>query len=120
MSGMSNPLARSLVLFLTILGLLLPRVSGLAASVLPGGTTVVICTGQGMMTLRIDESGNPVPIADHPDHCVLAHATDTATRTVVQPLLAPLVDTVARPAGHLIRAEGYRAARPPPRAPPAA
>ncbi len=111
---------RSLLVLLTILGLLMPRVSGVAASVVPGGMTVVICTGQGMMTLRIDDDGNPVPVADQPDHCVLAHAADTAVRAEVPPLAAPVLDTVARPAGDLIRAEGYRAARPPPRAPPAA
>lgn len=113
-------LTRSLLVLVTILGLLLPRMSGVAASVVPGAMTVVICTGQGMMTLRIDESGNPVPVADHPDHCVLAHAADTAARAEVPPLVAPLLDTVAQPVGDLIRAEGYRAARPPPRAPPAA
>lgn len=110
---------RSLLVLLTILGLLMPRVSGVAASVVPGGMTVVICTGQGMMTLRIDEHGNPVPVADHPDHCVLAHAADTAVRAEVPPVAAPVVDAVAT-SGDLIRAEGYRAARPPPRAPPAA
>ncbi len=111
---------RSLLVLLTILGLLMPRVSGVAASVVPGGMTVVICTGQGMMTLQIDENGNPVPVADHADHCVLAHAADTAVRAEVPTILAPLIDRVARPAGDLVRAEGYRAARPPPRAPPAA
>ncbi len=111
---------RSLLVLLTILGLLMPRISGVAASAMPGGMTVVICTGQGMMTLRIDENGNPVPASGHPDHCVLAHAADTATRTEAPPLVAPLVGAVARPAGHLVRAEAFRAARPPPRAPPAA
>lgn len=110
---------RSLLVLLTILGLLMPRVSGVAASVVPGGMTVVICTGQGMMTLRVDGQGNPVPVVEHPDQCVLAHAADTAVRTEVAPVAAPAVDAVV-PGGDLIRAEGHRAARPPPRAPPAA
>lgn len=118
--SMPTRVLRLLVLLLTLLGLLMPRVSGAAASIVPGGTTVVICTGQGMMTLRIDETGKPVPIADQPDHCILAHAVDTTARAEVPPLLAPLVDRVSRPTGDLVRAEGYRAARPPPRAPPAA
>lgn len=111
---------RPLVLALTILGLLLPRVSAVAASVAPGVQTVVICTGQGMMTLRIDESGNPVSVAGHPDHCVLTHAADTAVRVEPPTPVTPFVDVVSRPAGDRVRAEGYRAARPPPRAPPAA
>lgn len=111
---------RSLLLVLTILALLMPRVSAVAASVAPGVRTVVICTGQGLQTLRIDEDGKPVPVASHPDHCVLAHSADTASRSEVPPLFAPVVGWVPRRSGDLVRAEGYRAARPPPRGPPAA
>lgn len=110
---------RPVLIALMILGLLMPRVSAVAASVVPGVGTVVICTGHGMMTLRIDESGTPASVAGHPDHCLLASAADTAPRVELAPLHAPVVDTVQRPAGDLIRAEGHRAARPPPRAPPA-
>ena len=117
---MAPGFARITLLVLAILGLLAPRVSAVAASVAPGIRTVVICTGQGMITLRLDAHGDPVQVLDHPDHCLLAHATDTAARVEVPPLAAPLVDVARRPMGDLVRAEGFRAARPPPRAPSAA
>ncbi len=116
---MASGPARTLLLVLTILGLLMPRVSAVAAAAVPGVRTVVICTGQGMITLRLDARGDPVEVVDHPDHCVLGHATDTAPRAELAPLIAAVVDRIVRPAGDLVRAEGYRAARPPPRAPPA-
>lgn len=117
---MSRPPIRLLLVLLTILGLLMPRISGAVASVSPGVRTIVICTGQGMVTLQLDENGNPVPVAASSDHCVLTNAADTAVRVEMPPLLAPLVGRVPRASGDLVRAEAYRAARPPPRAPPAA
>jgi hypothetical protein len=108
------------LVFLTILGLLLPRMSAAVATMAPGVVTLVICTGDGLRTIRIDPDGTPVEVSDHPDHCVLSHAADTAVRVVPAPLLLPLVEDRARRPGDLIRAHGYKAARPPPRAPPAA
>lgn len=112
--------ARALLLLLAILGLLAPRVSGALALVAPDIRAVVICTGQGMMTLRLDAHGNPAQGIDQPDHCVLAHAVEPPARAELAPLRAPVVAEVARAGGPLIRAEGQRAARPPPRGPPAA
>jgi hypothetical protein len=110
---------RLVLVALLILGLLMPRISAVAASVVPGVSMVVICTGQGVITLRIDENGNPVPLADHSDHCLLAHAADTAPRMEGAPVHARVAEAVPRPTGDLIRAESHRATRPPPRAPPA-
>jgi hypothetical protein len=117
---MSARLIRSLLIALTILGLLLPRIGAAVTLVAPGVRTIVICTGEGLQTIRIDADGTPVQGVDHADHCVLAHAVDTAVRTEPAPLLAPLVDRVTWASGDLVRARGYHAARPPPRAPPAA
>lgn len=116
---MSHRPARPLLLLLTILALVMPRVSGAVASVTPGVMTYVICTGQGMVTVRVDANGNPVSVVDQPDHCLLSHAIDTSARVVLTPLILPIVDTLTRPTGGLVRAAGYTAARPPPRAPPA-
>ena len=118
--GMQPRLTRILVVVLTILGLLMPRVSGVAASVVPGMVTVVICTGAGLQTLTIGEDGKPVPTSSRPDHCVLAHAVDTAVPAEAAPRAVPAVDAVVRPTGAQRRVEACRAARPPPRAPPAA
>ncbi|TPE46987.1 DUF2946 family protein [Amaricoccus solimangrovi] len=115
---MSGPLIRRALLVLTILGLLMPRVSGVVASAVPGMVTIVICTGQGLTTIRFGDAGKPVPVIDHPDHCLFAHATDTATRAEVAAPLARVVDATPRAGGALIRASGTTAPRPPPRAPP--
>ncbi|TPE51439.1 DUF2946 family protein [Amaricoccus solimangrovi] len=117
---MSARLARSLLIVLTILGLLAPRVSAVLAFAAPGVRTIVICTGDALRTIRIDEEGDAVPVVEHSDHCVLAHAADTAQRIAAAPVLAPVPGPAARADRDLVPAGRPRAARPPPRAPPAA
>jgi hypothetical protein len=112
--------ARSALIVLIVLGLLLPRMSAAIALVAPGGEVVVICTGTGLQTLIIDADGNPVPVSMHADHCLLAHAADTSDRVAPEPHAAPLAGSVAGPTGDLVRLSDYAAARPPPRAPPSA
>lgn len=116
---MSHRPTRVLLIVLTILGLLMPRISAAVAYAVPGARTVVICTGDGLTTIHIQDDGTPVPVFEHSDHCVLSHAADTAVRVEPSPVAAPLPDRVARSTGSLVRASGYRAARPPPRGPPA-
>lgn len=112
--------ARSLLIVLTILGILMPRISAAIAFAASGVETVVICTGDGLRTIRIDADGNPVPVTEHPDHCLFAHVADTAVRAVPPALPATLVATVPRRSGDLVVLSAERAVRPPPRAPPAA
>jgi len=113
-------LARSALIVLTILGLLMPRVSAAVALVMPGSQSVVICTGDGMQTIVIDADGTPVPVSHRADHCLLSHATDTSDRVVLEPKLALFSASVAGPTGDLVRLSDFAAARPPPRAPPSA
>lgn len=115
---MSGPLIRRALLVLTILGLLMPRVSGVVASAVPGMVTVVICTGQGLTTIRLDDAGKPLPVIDHSDHCLFAHAVDTAARVELPTRAATLMDRAPRAGSALIRASGTTSPRPPPRAPP--
>jgi glyoxylase-like metal-dependent hydrolase (beta-lactamase superfamily II) len=110
-------LPRVVLVGLIILGLLMPRVSAVVASVAPGVQTIVICTGAGLQTIQIGEDGKPVAVSHQVDHCVLTHAADTAGRVEPAPVLAPLAWAIDRP-GDQVRASGYQAARPPPRAPP--
>lgn len=111
---------RALIIVLTILGLVAPRISAAVALAAPGMQTIVICTGDGLQTIRIGEDGKPVPVADHPHDCVLSHAADTAMR--VEPAPVGIVFDRARitVSDDLIRANLLHAPRPPPRAPPAA
>lgn len=121
---MTARLARLTLLALTILALLLPRVSAAVTLVAPGARFVVICTGAGLETLLVDEAGVAVPLppeAGHgPDHCILAHAADTAVRVAPEPSKAPLVGLVARQPRDLVAGGGFAEAPPPSRAPPAA
>jgi hypothetical protein len=112
-------LLRVVLTAFVILGLLVPRISAVVASAAPGGMTVVICTGSGLQTIRIDEDGTPVQVGHQVDHCVLSHTADTAVRVEPAPTVAPVAWNVERP-GDQVRASGYQAARPPPRAPPLA
>jgi hypothetical protein len=119
---MAARLARSTLILLTILGLLMPRVSAVVALVAPGAETVVICTGSGLQTIVIDSEGKPVPVplSHQPDHCLLSHVADLGDRATPEPAGAPLVGEVAGLAGDLVRLSDYAGARPPPRAPPSA
>ena len=80
----------------------------------------MICTGDGLKTIRFDADGQPVPISHHDETCALAHAADTAAPVVAERLGAEPVDAVDRsPADPVRRSHGWRA-HAPPRAPPLA
>jgi hypothetical protein len=117
---MAHRLPRTLLIVLTILSLVAPGLTGVAASATGGAVTLVICTGDGLQTLVIGEDGVPIAADPHSSHCLLAHAADTAVRpeatASAQVLLgAPAAAPMAR-----TRVAERRAARPPPRGPPPA
>lgn len=117
---MSLPTAvRGVLVLLAMLGILMPKVSAAVATLAPSVETVVICTGDGLRTIRIDPDGSPVPISHHADHCLLTHAADTAVPAASRRVGATPVDTAVRPTGDLVRRSLPQSARPPPRAPPA-
>lgn len=112
---------RSLLLCLTILGLLAPRISAAVAWAAPGVQAVVICSGHGLQTLYLDPDGNPVAAGEtQPDLCLLVNAADTAVGPVLPPVPARIAGSPSRPGGHLSVLSDAQAARPPPRGPPAA
>lgn len=111
-------LVGSLLIVLTILGLVAPRFSAAFASAGSGVRTVFICTGAGLQSIRIEESGDPVSVSQHDDHCLFAHASDTTVRIDPLPtLVVPVARIVPRP-GDLLRLSHYGAPRSPPRALP--
>ncbi len=67
---------RCLIVFYLILGLVLPKVSGVLLDLHPGVTTQVICTGTEMIILRIGPDGTPVKVTQSDEGpCVLADPT---------------------------------------------
>lgn len=79
--------AANLVALLVMLGILAPQGAGLlAATGLADGRVMVICTGDGLRTLRIDDDGKPVEISESADFCALVHAADIAAAIVPLPV----------------------------------
>lgn len=113
-------LARSALIVLTVLGLLMPRVSAAVSLVAPGTQVVVICTGDGLRTLVIGPDGKPTLAGHQTEHCLLAPSVDAPWRVVVEAPAPLLVGQVGGPSGDLVRGAGDVGARPLPRAPPAA
>ncbi len=69
----------TLFVVLLIVGLLAPRMSAAVAEIVPGMQTMVICTGQGLVTLTIGADGIPVETPQIEQHdCVLADITVVA------------------------------------------
>lgn len=110
---------RAILIVLTIIGLVAPRVSAVVAVAAPGMQTIVICTGDGLQTIHIGEDGKPVQIAEHSHQCVLSHATDTSVRVEPAPVGIVFERAPLAVSGDLIRTDLLHAPQPPPRAPPA-
>lgn len=68
-------LNRILLIFALCLGVVLPKVgSAVQMLVLGELQTVVLCTGDGIVTIRIDAEGNPVEdVSDEAVPCVLGN-----------------------------------------------
>lgn len=74
---MIHAVYRSLLLAVLTLGILLPQASAVMAGLgLADGRVVVICTGDGLRTLRIDDRGVPVEVSQEAELCALVHALD--------------------------------------------
>ncbi len=74
---MIRAVSRYLILAVLTLGILLPQASAVMAGLgLVDGRVVVICTGDGLRTLRIDDTGVPVEISQEAELCALVHALD--------------------------------------------
>lgn len=72
-------IARYLFVAALALGVLAPMVSAALAGLgLADGRVMVICTGDGLRTLRLDDAGTPVETSHTTDPCALIGAMDTA------------------------------------------
>lgn len=93
---MTGWIARTLVALVVTLGILAPQSAGLAAAFgLSGDRIMVICTGDGLRTLRFDPDGTPVEVSESPDICALVHATGTATSARPAPVAERLIHATA-------------------------
>lgn len=118
---MTGWIARTLVALIVTLGILAPQGAGLAAAFgLTGDRVMVICTGDGLRTLRFDADGAPVEMSQTPDICALVHAADTADAASAPPSPEHALTFAPVPVPHPLRAmiAAYLPALP--RAPPAA
>ena len=118
---MTGWIVRTLVALVVTLGILAPQGAGPAVALgLTGDRIMVICTGDGLRTLRFDADGTPVEVSDTPDTCALVHAADTAEPVQPAPAMQPLIPApatvAARPAQTLSSPHSPSL----PRAPPAA
>lgn len=117
---MTGWITRTLVALIVTLGLLVPQGAGVAAALgLSGDRVMVICTGDGLRTLRFDADGTPVEVSETPDICALLHAADTATPVRPVPAAQHLLSAIAPVAARA--PESLRTVHSPslPRAPPA-
>jgi hypothetical protein len=88
---MTGWIVRTLVALVVTLGILAPQGAGPASALgLTGDRIMVICTGDGLRTLRFDADGTPVEVSESPDTCALVHAADTASPAVPMPAAQPL------------------------------
>lgn len=87
------PFVRILLTIALCLGIVIPKVgSAVQMLVLGELQTVVLCTGDGMVTIQIDAEGNPVETHDEaePAPCVLGHII------LAGPAYLPLWQVLAR------------------------
>lgn len=76
---MFRSLTKTLLVLAVILGIALPQVSAALAGLgLTDSRLLVICTGDGLRTIRIDENGEPVEVSHDIEICALVHAADTS------------------------------------------
>jgi len=72
-----------MLLIVLLAGLIAPRVTAIIADVLPGVQTMVICTGEGLIILRIGPDGQPIEETEQAfNHCVLSDGTVVAQQAV--------------------------------------
>ncbi len=72
-------LAHILLALCLTLGIVAPKASAALASLgMSRSDIVVICTGEGLRSIRLDETGEPVELSETPEHCLLIHALDIA------------------------------------------
>ncbi|MEJ6404335.1 hypothetical protein [Yoonia sp. 2307UL14-13] len=80
MYSMCTLCVRGVLVLLLIAGLLIPRMSAVIADVIPSIQTMVICTGEGLITLTIGPEGEPIEVVENQQHpCVMSEGVTFAT-----------------------------------------
>lgn len=110
---------RVLATIVLVVSLLAPFAGGWAMALgLADGRFVVICTGDGLQTIYIDENGDATHLSKDSVACVLNTAMDTASSSQIE----PLSDQLLLVRGSPLKTQSLRVTdtylAPPPRAPP--
>ncbi len=86
---------QAFLIYFLALGLVLPQSSGaLAALGLSNGQYVVICAGDSLKTILLDDAGNPAEHSGETHDCALMNAVNTASiPALTVPKLRFLFDT---------------------------
>ncbi|MEL7012281.1 MAG: hypothetical protein AAFO72_03265 [Pseudomonadota bacterium] len=99
--------------------LLAPFASGWAMALgLGDGRLMVICSGDGLRTIYIDENGDATQVSDEVINCVLKSAADTSTPIRPERSADQLLFVTKTHNHHELGQSGYAFFTPHPRAPP--
>jgi hypothetical protein len=74
----------TITLIVLISALLLPRISAVAAELLPGANTIVICTGFDYVTITLGDDGTPTKVSETTEGDCL-RAADVALAETPEP-----------------------------------
>lgn len=81
---------RFLLLQLTALALLLPKLSAVVLALHPGVSSAVVCTGTGMVTIQLDAQGQPVDaVQSDQSPCIMAAPQDSTAPALAVWTAAP-------------------------------
>ena len=89
---MIGQIIRTLVFVFVTLGILAPHSAGMVTALgLADGRVMVICTSDGLRTIRINDDGEPVEVSETAEHCALVHAVETASGVAPTPVAEKLL-----------------------------
>lgn len=95
---MTGFVSRYVIIALLVLGIILPQASAALAGLgLADGRAVVICTGDGLRTIHINDDGEPVEISHDAEFCALVYAADTSGRFLPAATASRFLYTTGRP-----------------------
>ena len=110
---------KCLATLILVVALLAPFASGWAMALgLADGRLMVICSGDGLRTIYIDENGDATQVSDEAINCVLKSAADTAKPIQPQRSAGRLLFVTETRHHHEIGQSAYAYFAPHPRAPP--
>lgn len=116
---MTRLVARYVTILLAALAILAPLGGGALAGLgLAGERVIVICTGDGLRTLKLAPDGTPRDMSEEAGFCALVHAADTAVPPRPEAPAPRLISALGPAQARLLDAPRPGHPAPLPRAPP--